>query len=80
VRAREGKFTADVIPPITYGAGKIEAASRLGRIALACGDSFTGDLAMLEKADLPVVVAPSGGSPLSIEARKRGWVVLSQES
>ncbi|MGZ6142529.1 MAG: hypothetical protein ACXWLM_04280, partial [Myxococcales bacterium] len=70
----------EVIPPVTYGAGKIAAAARFGRLALACGDSLTGDLAMLEKAPLAVVVAPEKGSPLSIEARKRGWPVLSQDS
>jgi phosphoserine phosphatase len=80
VRVREGKFTTEVIPPVTYGAGKIEAASRFGRIALACGDSLTGDLAMLEKADIGVAVATANGSPLSIEARKRGWPVLSQDA
>ena len=79
VAVRDGKFTAEVIPPVTYAAGKIEAASRLGRLVLACGDSFTGDLAMLEAAQIPVVVAPAKGSALSIEARKRGWPVLSQE-
>jgi len=78
VRVRDGKFTDEVIPPVTYAAGKIEAAR--DRIAIACGDSFTGDLAMLEKADIAVVVAPAAGSPLSIEARKRGWPVLSQDN
>ena len=78
VRVRDGKFTSEVVEPITYAAGKIAAAP--GRIALACGDSFTGDLAMLEKASIAVVVAPANGSPLSIEAHKRGWPVLAQES
>ena len=80
VQVREERFTAELVQPVTYGAGKIDAASRSGRLVLACGDSFTGDLPMLEAAQIPVVVAPSGGSPLSIEARKRGWPVLSQES
>jgi hypothetical protein len=35
---------------------------------------------MLEAAQIAVAVAPAGGSPLSIEAEKRGWPVLSQES
>lgn len=77
VRIRDGRFTTEVIEPITYAAGKIAAAG--GRVALACGDSFTGDRAMLEKADVAVVVAPAGGSPLSVEAGKRGWPVLSQD-
>ena len=77
VKIRDGRFTGEVMQPITYAAGKIAAAG--GRIALACGDSFTGDLAMLEAADVAVVVAPAAGSPLSQEARKRGWFVLSQD-
>jgi phosphoserine phosphatase len=80
VRVREGKFTAEVVQPVTYAAGKIAAAARLGRLALACGDSFTGDLAMMEAAQVAVAVAPAAGSPLSIEAHRRGWPVLSQES
>lgn len=78
VRIEGGKFTSEVVQPVTYAEGKIAAAP--GPIALACGDSFTGDLAMLEKAAIPVVVAPAHGSPLSIEAHKRSWPVLSQES
>jgi len=77
VKIRGGRFTDEVVQPITYAAGKIAAAG--GRIALACGDSFTGDLAMLEAADVAVVVAPAAGSPLAQEARKRGWFVLSQD-
>ncbi len=80
VQVRAGKFTAEVIGPVTYGAGKIEAASRFGRIALACGDSLTGDLPMLLAAPIAVVVAPASGSPLADEARRRSWLVVSQES
>ncbi len=77
---RAGRFTDQVMGPVTYARGKIEAASRFGPIALACGDSFTGDLPMLESAPIAVVVAPSSGSPLSAEAARRGWPVLAQES
>jgi len=56
-----GKFTDRVVPPITYAEGKIAAAQARGRIALACGDSFTGDLAMLEAAPVAVAVAPAAG-------------------
>jgi hypothetical protein len=35
---------------------------------------------MLEKAEVAVVVAPAGGSPLASEARRRGWAVIAQES
>lgn len=80
VQVREAKFTADLVLPVTYAAGKVSSAAQAGRLGLACGDSFTGDLAMLEAARLAVVVAPASGSPLSIEARRRGWAVLAQES
>jgi phosphoserine phosphatase len=79
VAVREGRFTDQVVAPVTYARGKIEAAQRFGQIALACGDSFTGDLAMLESSRIPVVVAPLAGSPLSAEAVRRGWPVLAQE-
>jgi phosphoserine phosphatase len=77
VRIHEGRFTADVVHPITYAAGKIAAAQKAGRLALACGDSFTGDLPMLEAARVAVAVAPESGSPLSAEALRRGWPVLA---
>jgi len=77
VAVREGRFTEQVMQPITYAAGKVAAVP--GSIALACGDSLTGDLPMLEAARVAVAVAPAAGSPLSAEARKRGWFVLSQD-
>jgi phosphoserine phosphatase len=80
VEVHEGKFTTRLVPPITYAAGKIDAARRAGHLSLACGDSFTGDLAMMEAAQIAVAVAPAKGSPLSAEALKRGWPVLSQDS
>jgi phosphoserine phosphatase len=80
VAVREGRFTAEVLQPITHGAGKVAAARRVGRIALACGDSFQGDLPLLEAAEVAVAVAPAAGSPLSIEARRRGWFLLDQVS
>jgi phosphoserine phosphatase len=88
VRTRGGRFTDEIVEPVTYARGKIDAAvqapgSRLqapGQIALACGDSFTGDLAMMEAARIAVAVAPANGSPLSLEAHRRGWAVLSQDS
>ena len=66
--------------PIPYAAGKVAAARQRGRIALACGDSYQGDLALLEAADVAVAVAPASGSPLSIEARPRSWFLLAQDS
>ena len=78
-RAVSGRFTDRVVRPVTYGAGKVAKAALLGTLGLACGDSFTGDLPMLSAAQLAVVVAPGAGSPLSLEAQRRGWPVLAQE-
>ena len=80
VRIGGRRFTAEVVEPVTYGQGKVAMARKAGRIALACGDSLAGDLAMLETAQLAVAVAPASGSPLALEARKRGWFVLDQDS
>ncbi len=80
VAVRAGRFTADLVPPITYGGGKLEAIRKEGAIVLACGDSFNGDLAMLQAARIPVAVAPRSGSPLAAEARRQGWPVLDQDS
>ena len=63
-----GRFTAEVVEPVTYADGKVRAASRFGPLTLACGDSLAGDLALLSAAHIPVVVAPSHGSPLADEA------------
>jgi phosphoserine phosphatase len=79
VRIRDGRCTDDVVHPITYAEGKTAAAARAGRLALACGDSFTGDLAMLQGASVAVVVAPRAGSPLADEAHRQGWSVLGQD-
>ncbi len=78
-RVVSGRFTEELVPPVTYAAGKVAKAAALGPLALACGDSLTGDLGMLSAASIAVVVAPAAGSPLSLEARRRGWPVLSQE-
>ena len=79
VAVRDGRFTDEVKQPITYAAGKVAVAQFAGRVAVACGDSFTGDLPLLRVAAVPVVVAPAAGSPLSAEAHKSGWFVLSQD-
>jgi phosphoserine phosphatase len=80
VAVRAGRFTADVVQPITYAGGKLEAIRKEGAIVLACGDSLNGDLAMLQAARIPIAVAPRSGSPLAAEARRRGWPVLDQDS
>lgn len=77
---REGKYTDALVEPVTYAEGKVDCARSLGTLALACGDSLLGDLPMLQAARLAVAVAPRGGSPLSIEAHRRAWPVLTQES
>jgi phosphoserine phosphatase len=76
----DGVYTENIIEPITYAAGKIAAARAAGELALACGDSLLGDLPMLEAARVAVAVAPRAGSPLSVEAHRRSWLVLTQES
>jgi phosphoserine phosphatase len=80
VAIADGKFTTDVLPPITYAAGKVEATRHRGRIALACGDSLRGDLPLLESATISIAVAPPSGSPLSTEATRRHWSLLNQDS
>lgn len=78
VRVRDGHYTAEIAEPVTYAEGKVAAAGRYGDLIVACGDSLTGDLALLEASKVPVVVAPSSGSPLATEAHRRNWVVLDQ--
>ncbi len=78
-RVVAGRFTDELVAPVTYAAGKVAKAAALGKLALACGDSLAGDLALLEAARVAAVVAPAAGSPLSAEARRRGWPVLAQE-
>ena len=75
-----GRLTAEVVEPVTYAEGKVAAASRFGPLTLACGDSLSGDLALLTAAPIAVVVAPTRGSPLADEALRRDWPILSQES
>ena len=76
-----GVLTAQLVPPVTYAHGKVLALDLLGLrpLALAAGDSISGDLAMLEAAGIAVVVAPRCGSVLAELAAKRGWAVLPQE-
>lgn len=74
----QGRCTDEVVPPLLYAEGKVEAlaARGLAPLALGVGDSLSGDLALLLAAKAPVVVAGEGGSPLADEARRRGWPVL----
>ncbi|WP_020593052.1 HAD family hydrolase [Kiloniella laminariae] len=77
----EGRYTGEILPPQTIGAGKAEAvAGFLAKTqvpATACyayGDDIS-DLPMLEAVGHPFVV--SGGRGLEEHARKVGWPVLS---
>jgi len=79
VRVRDGRFTAEVLEPVTYAEGKVQAAARFGPLIVACGDSLGGDLPLLSAARIPVVVAPSTGSPLATEALLRRWPILNQD-
>lgn len=79
VRIRGGRFTAEVLEPIPYAEGKVEAAARFGPLVVACGDSLHGDLPLLSAARVAAVVAPSTGSPLSTEAKRRGWPILNHD-
>jgi phosphoserine phosphatase len=74
-----GALTDEIVQPITYARGKVDALVRAGygAPALGCGDSIFGDLALLEAARLPVVVAQGVGGALAEEARRRGWTILS---
>ena len=76
---RDGRYTETLLEPLTYAEGKVAAAvdKKWGPIAVAVGDSFTGDLALLSAASVPIVVAVQGASPLADEAARRGWTVIS---
>jgi phosphoserine phosphatase len=76
VRVSGGRFTDEIVEPVVYAEGKVEAVARFGPIAVACGDSLSGDLALLSAARVAVAVAPERGSPLATEAAQRGWFVL----
>ncbi len=79
VRVRDSHFTAEVLDPVTYAEGKVQAAARFGPLIVACGDSLAGDLPLLSAARVAAVVAPSTGSPLRDEALRRGWPILNQD-
>jgi HAD superfamily hydrolase (TIGR01490 family) len=75
----DGRFTGKVVPPLCYGVGKIERASRLADAlgfrleeATFYSDSFT-DLPLLERVREPVAVNPD--VRLRRVARRRGWRV-----
>ncbi len=67
-----GRLTDRIVPPVSFGAGKVIAArTRVGRApGLALGDSRT-DLHILRSADVAVAVPPAEG-PLAEAARALG--------
>ncbi len=75
-----GLYTATLALPLTYGEGKVAAAKaqQFWPIALAGGDSHTGDLALLSAARVPVVVSVNGPTPLREEAVRRGWAIFDE--
>jgi phosphoserine phosphatase len=79
VRIQAGRFTCEVLEPIPYAEGKVQAAAKFGPLIVACGDSLPGDLPLLSAARVAAVVAPSTGSPLSLEANRRGWPILNRD-
>ena len=75
----EGLFTGRVSPPMSYGAGKVELAQRLGREhgfsldeATFYSDSIT-DLPLLEAVQTPIIVNPD--ARLRRIAQKRNWTI-----
>ncbi|MBS2021626.1 MAG: haloacid dehalogenase-like hydrolase [Deltaproteobacteria bacterium] len=75
----QGRCTDELAGPSTYAEGKVQTLvlARLMPLALGCGDSIFGDLALLSAARVPVVVAPEGGNALAEEGARRGWARVS---
>jgi HAD superfamily phosphoserine phosphatase-like hydrolase len=73
-----GRFTGEVVPPVTCSAGKVEAIrARLGarRPALAFGNSLF-DREMLLLAERAVLVAPRGSEGPAVGlAKASGWPI-----
>ena len=69
---RTGRYTDQVVPPVTFGPGKVLAArARIGpELAVAIGDAYT-DLPLLEQAQVGVAV-PSRDRRLVPLAAARG--------
>ncbi len=77
-----GRLTDDAIPPVSSGAGKVEAIRAAVGVPpdLAAGDG-PGDLPMLEHARVRLVVDRRDGPPSALHctALERGWPVWSPE-
>jgi phosphoserine phosphatase len=74
-----GLLTDELVGARTYAEGKVVTLHKRGwlPIALGCGDSIYGDLAMLAAAKVPVAVAPASGTALSRECEKQAWHVVA---
>jgi HAD superfamily hydrolase (TIGR01490 family) len=79
LEVEEGRFTGRVIPPMSYGPGKVMLAERLGTEhgfdvgeATFYSDSIT-DLPLLERVGTPIVVNPD--ARLRRIAKKRAWKI-----
>lgn len=76
VAVEGGKLTDVAIEPVSYADGKLLALSlRSGGLPLylAAGDSPTGDVPLLEKAQVALAI----GAALRDEAGRRGWLSQS---
>jgi len=79
MEVRRGKFTGNVVKPLCFGQGKVDAAQRLARRTGAELDhSFfysdsTDDLQLLERVGHPRALNP--GAKLQKVAAERGWPV-----
>lgn len=74
-----GNFTGELLPPMCYGAGKIERAGRLAErlgVSLADATFYTDsitDLPLLDAVKDRVIVNPD--ARLARVARRRGWPI-----
>lgn len=83
LEARGGRYTGEILPPQTIGAGKAQAIGEFlgarhcaAELCYAYGDDVS-DFPMLEAVGHPTVV--SGGRELEAKARALGWRVIAPE-
>ena len=76
-KIEEGRFTAEILPPLTYGEGKKEAFLKKagGKKLLLAGGNSQGDLPFLELAEVSFVVnsASSENENFSSEQKMKQW-------
>lgn len=81
VEMRGGSFSDEIVPPVTYGPGKVAAIdARIGRRPHVAGGNGSSDLEMLASAEL-LAVAVNPAPKLRQAAQGWGWAVveLNQE-